>query len=67
MPACICLACLAFSLRPSEDYDATEEKKSLGKSRCLLLVVKIAMQESFALNDPRPTMKTVQGLWKLER
>lgn len=67
MPACICLACLAFSLRPSEDHDATEEKKSLGKSGCLLLVVKIAMQESFALNDPRPTMKTVQGLWKLER
>ncbi|KAI8110351.1 hypothetical protein M9435_002027 [Picochlorum sp. BPE23] len=67
VPACICLACLAFSLRPNEDRDSTEEKKSLSKSGSLLIIVKIAMQESFALNDPRPTMKTVQGLWKLER
>lgn len=66
-PLCISLAFLAFSLSPREDYDATSIKMMLGKSGCFDLVVDIAVLESSALNDPRPTMKTVQSLWKLKK
>ena len=66
-PLCISLAFLSFSLSPREDYDATNIKMTLGKSECFDLVVDIAVLESSALNDPRPTMKTVQSLWKLKR
>lgn len=66
-PMCICLALLIFCLRPREDYDATNIKLLMGKSGSLNLLVDVAIAESGALNDPRPTMKTVQGLWKLKR
>lgn len=66
-PLSICLSCLTFSLQPREEYDATPIKKSLGRTNSLRVIVEAAMQESNALNDPRPTMKTVQGLWKLKK
>lgn len=66
-PLCICLAFLSFCLHPREDYDTTGMKLLLGKSECFRLVVDVAVAESSALNDPNPTMNTVQSLWKLKR
>lgn len=66
-PLCISLSFLNLCLSPREDYDSTSIKMLLGKSGCLGLVVDISMKESSSLNDPRPTMETVQSLWKLKR
>lgn len=66
-PLCISLSSLNICLSPREDYDATNIKMLLGNSECLGLVVDISTTESSALNDPRPTMETVQSLWKLKR
>jgi hypothetical protein len=58
------LACLAYCLEPRENYDATKIKTRL--IHVLDALVSAAVEESAALNDPKPTMKTVQGLWTLK-
>lgn len=63
-PWCVCLACLAYCVEPRDNYDPSKIKASI--SPLLDLLVSTVVEESGALNDPNPTLKTVVALWKLK-
>ena len=63
-PWCICLACLAYCVEPRENYDPSKIKASIGPLMDVL--VSTVVEESGALSDVNPTLKTVMALWKLK-
>ena len=63
-PWCVCLACLAYCVEPRENYDPSKIKASIGP--LLDALVSTVVEESGALNDANPTLKTVVSLWKLK-
>jgi len=63
-PWCVCLSCLAYCVEPRENYDPSRIKESIGPLMDVL--VSTVVEESGALSDANPTLKTVVALWKLK-
>jgi len=66
-PLSICLASLAYCIEPSEIGDKIKMKRNLNSTGCLNCIVKVASEQEKSLNDPQPTMETVQKLWRLQK
>ena len=66
-PLSICLASLAYCIEPSELGDKSKMKRQLISTGCLGCIVNVASEQEKSLNDPQPTMETVQKLWRLQK
>lgn len=66
-PLSISLASLAYCIEPSELGDKAKMKMQLLSTGCLGCIVNVASEQEKSLNDPQPTMETVQKLWRLQK
>lgn len=67
-PVSVCLCAISFTLEAWESReDITPIKQKLREEGVLYEAVILAVQQGDSLNDPFPTMETVQCLWRLHK
>lgn len=67
-PMAVTLTALCNALDPhASPVEAESIKNAARLSGALRAVAQIAADQNHSIDDPKPTMKTVQSLWKLEK